>query len=168
MLGCLARKVRRHPRVADFEDVVQDGWVGVLDAAGRFNPEKSGESAYFQLRARGAMLDGVRRLDPYARQRQKGVEGRATYLQVEELAGCLPATTEAPDEELRRRELREAIEEAMTALTPLQRETVRLKFWGQFTGPEVAKILEVSSFALWGRLKSASRKMRKVLEDVEV
>lgn len=168
MLECLARKVRRHPSVTDFEDVVQDGWVGVLDAAGRFNPEKSGEDTYFHLRARGAMLDGVRRLDPYARQRQKGVAGLAVYVPVEKLAGYLPATTEAPDEQVWCRELKEAIEDAMTALTSLQRETVRLRFWGRLTEAEVAGILGgVTPQAVHERLRSARQTMKEVLQGVE-
>ena len=84
------------------------------------------------------------------------------------LAGCLPATTEAPDEELQRQELKEAIEEAMTALTPGQRETVRLKFWGRLTEPEVAGILGGSTWAIHERLRSARRQMREVLRHVEV
>lgn len=138
MLECLAQTVRRHPSVMDFEDVVQDGWLGVLDAAARFDPEKAQEVTYLTLRAKGAMRDGVRRLDPYAR---KPPEARGAEIPVERIAGVLAAPDPETDEQVQRRELKEAIEQAMTCLSPKEKTVLRLRFWENCTHQEIGALL---------------------------
>lgn len=58
----------RLPSHVILDDLVSDGWVGYLDALGKFDPtrEKRFED-YAEFRIRGAILDGLRAADPTSR-----------------------------------------------------------------------------------------------------
>lgn len=52
---------RRLPKLADFDDLYQEGILGLLDAMEKFNPEKQvAFTTYAGFRIRGAILDSVR------------------------------------------------------------------------------------------------------------
>jgi RNA polymerase sigma factor for flagellar operon FliA len=83
----MAFKMRaRLPAHIDVDDLVGEGMVGLVDAVGKFNAAKRVKLAsYARHRIRGAMLDGLRALDPASRElRRKGkrVERICRELQV--------------------------------------------------------------------------------------
>jgi RNA polymerase sigma factor for flagellar operon FliA len=58
------RIAARLPPAVEIEDLVHDGVVGLLDAADRFDPDRGVQfRTYAETRIRGAILDGLRRLD---------------------------------------------------------------------------------------------------------
>jgi len=61
----VAKKIaRRLPSVVDIDDLVGAGTVGLMDAAQRFDPVKSGSfPGYAEIRIRGAILDHLRAMD---------------------------------------------------------------------------------------------------------
>lgn len=68
--GSLARRL---PASVDRADLVQDGALGVMEALLRWTRDTTGAhfENYVALRAHGAMLDGLRALDPGSRQVRK-------------------------------------------------------------------------------------------------
>lgn len=55
--------------VIDYNDLVQDAWVGAIEAAERFDPERGvGFGAFAAGRISGAVADALRRIDPVSRQ----------------------------------------------------------------------------------------------------
>ena len=56
-----ARMIHQRFRYLPFEDLVQDGWVGLMGAKKRFDPSNGAQFATFASYAvRGAILDGIR------------------------------------------------------------------------------------------------------------
>lgn len=70
----LARSLsRRLPASVECDDLIQDGMLGLMDALLRWTRETTGShyDNYMAQRAHGAMLDGLRALDPASRQLRK-------------------------------------------------------------------------------------------------
>lgn len=90
-----------HPPQQDFEDFCQEGWVGLLDAARRYDPDTGTSLTTFaRRRISGQMCDYLRRQDPvgrYDRKRYKerGEPGPVTVL----LDDVLAAGAEIPSKE---------------------------------------------------------------------
>lgn len=61
---------RRLPASVDCNDLIQDGLIGLIDAILRWTRETTGShfDNYVAQRAKGAMLDGLRAIDPGPRQ----------------------------------------------------------------------------------------------------
>src|SRR6266568_1899677 len=71
----LARRIHeRLPQHVDMEDLVSAGVVGLMDAFGKFDPDKKVQfRSYAQFRIRGAIIDSLRSLDWSPRElRRKG------------------------------------------------------------------------------------------------
>lgn len=59
-LGFLYKK----PSVFDFEDIIQDGTLGLLDAIDKFDSDRGVKfSTYAQLRIKGSIIDGINVMD---------------------------------------------------------------------------------------------------------
>lgn len=65
----IAKKMHRGlPPHVDLDDLIGDGMLGLLDAARKFDPRKRTLfPSYAKYRIRGAITDGLRRLDPLPR-----------------------------------------------------------------------------------------------------
>lgn len=54
----------KKPYVLDFEDILQEGRLGLLDAIEKFDPDRGFQfSTYAQTRIRGAIIDGINVMD---------------------------------------------------------------------------------------------------------
>ena len=92
----LARKVRLQVPQGDlveFDDLVNAGIIGLLEAAARYDSERGASfETYAAIRIRGSMLDTMRRIDWTPRQTYRDMrEIDRAALQIESLAGR-PAT----------------------------------------------------------------------------
>lgn len=69
LVGAIAKVMsRRLPSTVELDELINDGVVGLLDAARRFDPTRGVPfSAYAGHRIRGAILDGLRKRDPLPR-----------------------------------------------------------------------------------------------------
>jgi RNA polymerase sigma factor for flagellar operon FliA len=88
----LARRVQRMLPHADFDDLVGDGCVGAIRAVDAFDPEVGIPlEQYARCVVLGAMLNGVRRLDPVSERVRRKVRAgeRERYALAHEL-GALP------------------------------------------------------------------------------
>lgn len=61
----IARRIHEHlPKHVPFEDLLQAGMVGLIDAVSKFDSEKNVKiSSYAKFRIRGAILDSLREMD---------------------------------------------------------------------------------------------------------
>jgi RNA polymerase sigma factor for flagellar operon FliA len=90
----LARSVgSRLAGAVEWQDLVQDGALGLLGAAGRYDPDSDTTFWTFaSIRARGAMLDGLRTRDPESRQcRSRAAQRKACVEQFRAGQGRLPS-----------------------------------------------------------------------------
>lgn len=86
----LVEKIARHlarrlPASVECSDLIQDGMVGLIEAILRWTRDTTGAhfERYVAQRARGAMLDGLRAVDPGTRQRRQ--EMRRVELVIQQL-----------------------------------------------------------------------------------
>lgn len=81
--------VRRLPPSVEREDLVQDGFLGLMEAMVRWTRATTGEhfEKYVAQRTRGAMLDGLRAMDPATRSLRASM--REVELTIQKLAHSL-------------------------------------------------------------------------------
>ena len=139
---------------ATAEDVLADTFERVLTAKRGYDPRKSKEKTWLYSIALNLVRDRVRRAQ---------AEERATRLQVRD-----PVATGAPSgdwgDPFAAIDDRDAVNRAMTALSPEERDTVSLRFGADLTVPEIAKLLDEKLTTVEGRLYRALRKLRDELE----
>lgn len=92
----IARRIARVVGGADFDDLVGDGSVGLIRAVDSFDPSYSVTLEQYARRViAGAMLNGVRRLDPVSeRVRRTLREGERERFALANERGVLPAILE--------------------------------------------------------------------------
>jgi RNA polymerase sigma factor (sigma-70 family) len=124
------------------EDLVADTFERVLRARRRFDPRKGREKAWIYAIAMNLLRDAARR--------------RQTEERALETVGAGPDAA-APHEVL---DDRDEIRRAMERLSPEERDVVALRFGGDLTVPEIAKLVGESLTTCEGRLYRALRKLR--------
>ncbi|MBV8363736.1 MAG: sigma-70 family RNA polymerase sigma factor [Candidatus Eremiobacteraeota bacterium] len=103
----IARRVSRMVPGSDVEDLVGEGCVGLVRAVDSFDPSRGPTLEQYASRiVAGAMLNGIRRLDPVSERVRRSIRDadRERYALATEL-GCMPTTAEM---EARRPGLRRA------------------------------------------------------------
>ena len=125
------------------EDLVADTFERVLRSRGRFDPRRGRDKAWVYAIAMNLLRDAARR-----RSTEERALDRAT------VGG--PAAV-SPHEEI---DSRDEIQRAMTRLSTEEREVIALRFGGDLTAPEMARVLGESLTTTEGRLYRALRKLR--------
>ena len=131
------------------EDVVADTFERALRARRRFDPRKGSEKTWLYSIALNRLRDQVRRT---------GAEGRA----VERLAaGSAEHDSARAIEQV---EARRTVAEALGVLSEEEREAVALRFGGDLSLKELAKVTGVKMTTAEGRVYRALGKLREALE----
>jgi RNA polymerase sigma-70 factor (ECF subfamily) len=141
------RMVRR-PSVA--EELVQESFVRAYRAAPRFEPTAAVSTWLFHIAARLAMNEAARAHHAHE------VGGEAP-----EMAAEAPQ----PLEQLERKQLSRAIEQALAQLPAQQRAAVVLVRFQDMPYREVAKVLGISEGAVDGLLQRARQTLMRLLRD---
>jgi RNA polymerase sigma factor FliA len=92
LVRAIARRVRRMVPSAEIDDLVGDGSIGLIRAVDRFDPSRGVPlERYARRLILGAMLNGVRRMDPVAERTRRTIRvaERARYAVAHQL-GTLP------------------------------------------------------------------------------
>lgn len=72
----------KKPYVLDFEDILQEGRLGLLDAIEKFDPDRGFQfSTYAQQRIRGAIIDGINVMDWTPRKTKKEIRTILTAIE---------------------------------------------------------------------------------------
>jgi RNA polymerase sigma-70 factor (ECF subfamily) len=143
----LIRKVLRDP--AQSEEVVQEVLLEVWRTASRFDPARGGAATWVLTIAHRRAVDRVRSEAAAA-----GREQRAS--QVPDASDAVADSVEATlDAELLRR--------CLEGLSDVQRESITLAYYGGYTYPEVAKLLEVALGTIKSRIRDGLNRLRDCL-----
>ena len=143
----LIRKVLRDP--AQSEEVVQEVLLEVWRTASRFDPARGGAATWVLTIAHRRAVDRVRSEAAAA-----GREQRAS--QVPDASDAVADSVEATlDAELLRR--------CLEGLSDVQRESITLAYYGGYTYPEVAKLLEVALGTIKTRIRDGLNRLRDCL-----
>ena len=128
------------------EDLLADTFERALRARKRFDRRKASEKTWLYTIALNLLRDSARR---------SKIEARALERIPRERAG-------APDE-LTAVEHRDEIQRALLTLSDEEREAIALRFGGDLTVPEIAKLLKQPLPRVEGRVYRALRKLRDQL-----
>jgi RNA polymerase sigma factor (sigma-70 family) len=128
------------------EDLLADTFERVLRSRRPFDPRRGSEKTWLYSIALNLVRDHHRR---------KAAEGRAM-----ERIGT-PGAAHAPDDEI---ETKDAVHRALATLSDEEREAIALRFGGEMTVPEVAKLTKEPLTTVEGRVYRALRKLKGELE----
>jgi len=131
------------------EDLLADTFERVLRSRRRFDPRRGKEKSWIYAIALNCLRD---------HQRRAGAETRA-------LERTGPDAGAAADADLLQVERRDTVGRAMELLAPEERDAVALRFGGDLTVPEVAKLLGEPLQRVEGRVYRALRKLRDALDE---
>jgi RNA polymerase sigma-70 factor, ECF subfamily len=134
------------------EDLLADTFERALRARGRYDPRKAKAKTWLYTIALNCLRDSARKAD---------AESRA----VDRLGGA--ALASPPGSQLDRVEGRDVVARAMVGLSDEERETVALRYGGDLTAPEIAKLLGEKLTTVEGRLYRALRKLRADMDDAD-
>jgi RNA polymerase sigma factor FliA len=92
----IARRVKRMVPGFDVDDLIGDGSVGLIRAVDSFDPARGPTAAQYARRLiAGAMLNGIRRMDPVSERARRTVrEGENARYALAMTRGSLPGTNE--------------------------------------------------------------------------
>ena len=129
------------------EDLLADTFERALRARKRFDPRKASEKTWLYMIALNLLRDSARRSKSEARA----------------LARMPHERTGAPDE-LTAVERRDEIQRALRVLSDEEREAIALRFGGELSVPEIAKLLKQPLPRVEGRVYRSLRKLRDELD----
>ena len=141
----MVRQVLRDP--AQSEEVAQEVLLEVWRTASRFDPAKGSAAAWALTIAHRRAVDRVRSENASSRREQKAVfEDVADYDNVAEI---VEASLD-----------RQRVSRCLDTLTELQRESIKLAYYGGYSYPEVAQLLDVALGTVKTRIRDGLIRMR--------
>ena len=140
----LVRQVLRDP--AQSEEVAQEVLLEVWRTASRYDPDRGSAAAWVLTIAHRRAVDRVRAEDACARREQKAAEPDPAQ---DDVAETVAATLE-----------HQRVRRCMDGLTGLQRESIKLAYYGGYSYPEVAQLLGVALGTVKTRIRDGLIRMR--------
>jgi RNA polymerase sigma-70 factor (ECF subfamily) len=131
------------------EDIMSEAFERALKARKRYDARKASAKTWLYSIALNCLRD---------HQRRQGAEVRAL-----DRVGA-PGELELSDPALERAETRDELQRALQGLSEEEREVVALRYGGELSAKEMAKLLGERETTVEGRLYRALRKLREELE----
>ena len=129
------------------EDLTQATFERALRAWSRFDPRRASESTWLLTIARNLLIDHYRR-----------DKSSVTESVEEQGAPLVPGPEEQPTTS-------PEVIDALARLSERDREVIALRFGGDMTGPEIARLLNLSLANVQQILSRSLRKLRALLEE---
>ncbi len=129
------------------EDLLADTFERALRARKRFDRRKASEKTWLYAIALNLLRDSARRQKAETRALER-----------------IPQETQDPPDVLAGVEHRDEVQRAMTVLSDEEREAIALRFGGDLTVPEIAKLLKQPLPRVEGRVYRSLRKLRDELD----
>ena len=141
----MVRQVLRDP--AQSEEVAQEVLLEIWRTASRFDPARGSAAAWALTIAHRRAVDRVRSENASSRREQKAVFEDAT--EGDNVAEIVEASLD-----------RQRVNRCLDSLTDLQRESIKLAYYGGYSYPEVAQLLGVALGTVKTRIRDGLIRMR--------
>jgi RNA polymerase sigma factor (sigma-70 family) len=149
----LALRVTAQPALA--QEVTQDAFLALWSAPEAFDPARGAFRSFFLSLVHHRAVDAVRREERLRRRAE-----RPSNLEPVRGEDVADAVVEDAYLGVRRKEVREAL----TTLSPEQRQVIELAYFGGLTQTRIAETLGIPVGTVKTRTLAAMRKLRRVLE----
>jgi len=134
---------------AQSEEVAQEVMLDVWRSASRFNPDLGTASAWVMTLAHRRAVDRVRSEQKSSERERRVATSSIAY---DEVAEAVEASLD-----------RERVRRCLGSLTPLQRESVTLAYYGGYTYRQVADLLGLSTGTIKTRMRDGLIRLRDCL-----
>ena len=145
----VVRQVLRDP--AHSEEVAQEVLLEVWRTASRFDPAKGSPAAWALTIAHRRAVDRVRSETASSRREEKAALDPGSV--DDDVAEVVAATLD-----------RQRVRRCLDGLTELQRESIKLAYYGGYSYPQVAQLLDVALGTVKTRIRDGLIRMRDCLE----
>jgi RNA polymerase sigma-70 factor (ECF subfamily) len=145
----VVRQVLRDP--AQSEEIAQEVLLEIWRTASRFDPAKGSPAAWALTIAHRRAVDRVRSENSSSRREEKAAANLAG--EYDDVAEVVAATLD-----------RQRVRRCLDGLTELQRESIKLAYYGGYSYPQVAQLLGVALGTVKTRIRDGLIKMRDCLE----
>ena len=144
----VVRQVLRDP--AQSEEVAQEVLLEIWRTASRFDPARGSAAAWALTMAHRRAVDRVRSETACSRREQKAAPALAHE---DDVAEVVAATLD-----------HQRVRRCLGGLTELQRESIKLAYYGGYTYPQVAQLLGVALGTVKTRIRDGLIRMRDCME----
>jgi RNA polymerase sigma-70 factor (ECF subfamily) len=145
----VVRQVLRDP--AQSEEIAQEVLLEIWRTASRFDPAKGSPSAWAMTIAHRRAVDRVRSENASSRREEKAATDLASAH--DDVAEMVAAALD-----------RQRVRRCLDGLTELQRESIKLAYYGGYSYPRVARLLGVALGTVKTRIRDGLIRMRDCLE----
>jgi RNA polymerase sigma-70 factor, ECF subfamily len=145
----VVRQVLRDP--AQSEEIAQEVLLEIWRTASRFDPAKGSPAAWALTIAHRRAVDRVRSENACSRREEKVAADLTGEL--DDVAEVVAATLD-----------RQRVRRCLDGLTELQRESIKLAYYGGYSYPQVAQLLGVALGTVKTRIRDGLIRMRDCLE----
>jgi RNA polymerase sigma-70 factor (ECF subfamily) len=145
----VVRQVLRDP--AQSEEVAQEVLLEIWRTASRFDPAKGSPAAWALTIAHRRAIDRVRSETASSRREEKAAVDPSPP--DDDVAEVVAATLD-----------RQRVRRCLDGLTELQRESIKLAYYGGYSYPQVAQLLDVALGTVKTRIRDGLIRMRDCLE----
>ena len=145
----VVRQVLRDP--AQSEEIAQEVLLEIWRTASRFDPAKGSPAAWALTIAHRRAVDRVRSENSSSRREEKAAANLAG--EYDDVAEVVAATLD-----------RQRVRRCLDGLTELQRESIKLAYYGGYSYPQVAQLLGVALGTVKTRIRDGLIRMRDCLE----